>query len=215
LRNEARAHPYELFQALRSLYIHVSMFREVDPTDISKPYQHEDLSTCFSALLTWIEEHVEITKSTVPYQEFHRTEGLLCCEISKDVRRAKDAFLLVQKPSVSAPLDLAKIKLASESRIHTVYERALRGIPVQKLDNPPFHHGLSSTVDFYSIAAGQEWDYAVREGKIVLFDAPQLQGARLYLYWRPELVGQVTCAMGEPLALPPRHAEGLAFLWPA
>ena len=60
------------------------------------------------------------------------------------------------------------------------------GIPYQRMDNPPFVHGMAATVDFYAITPGQEWDYALREGKIVLFDAPQLQGSRLYLYWRTE-----------------------------
>jgi type VI secretion system protein ImpJ len=188
LRQDVRPHPYELFRALRSLYVNVCMFREVQPVEIEKPYKHEEIAPCFAALLERIEEQVDVTKQTVPYREFQRTEGLLECEIERDVRRAKDVFLLVQKPAVSTQLDLTKVKLASESRIHVVYERALRGIPFQHIDNPPFHHGLASTVEFYSITPGQEWDYAVREGKVVLFDAPQLQGARLYLYWRAELL---------------------------
>ncbi|HVZ37360.1 MAG TPA: type VI secretion system baseplate subunit TssK, partial [Polyangiaceae bacterium] len=100
------------------------------------------------------------------------------------LRRAKDVYFLVQKPSVSAQLDLRRVKLASESRIQAVHQRALRGIPFERLDSPPFVHGLASTVEFYALRPGEEWDYAVSEGKLVLFEAPQLQGCRLYLYWR-------------------------------
>jgi type VI secretion system protein ImpJ len=186
LGGEIHHHPYALFAALRALYLEVCVFRDVQPTAMEKSYSHEDIAGSFDGLLAGIEEQVQINKQKIPYTEFVRREGMLISTLAKDVKRAKEVFLLVQKPQVSTTLDLSRVKLASESRIHTVYERALRGIPYHRLDNPPFHHGLSATVEFFAIAPGQEWDYALREGKIVLFDAPQLQGARLYLYWRVE-----------------------------
>jgi type VI secretion system protein ImpJ len=100
------------------------------------------------------------------------------------LRRAKDVYFLVQKTTVSAKLDLRRVKLASESRILVVHQRALRGVPFEPLESPPFVHGLASTVEFYALQPGEEWDYAVSEGNLVLFDAPQLEGCRLYLYWR-------------------------------
>jgi type VI secretion system protein ImpJ len=186
LAGEIHHHPYDLFASLRALYLEVCVFRDVQPTAIERPYAHEDLAGTFDALLVGIEEQVQINKQKIPYTEFVRREGMLVSTLPKDMKRAKEVFLLVQKPQVSTTLDLSRVKLASESRIHTVYERALRGIPYHRLESPPFHHGLSATVDFFAIAPGQEWDHALREGKIVLFDAPQLQGTRLYLYWRVE-----------------------------
>lgn len=177
-------HPYHLYAALRSLYIELCIFRNVTPSEIERPYLHTDLATSFSTLLDKVAEHAEIDRRRLPYKEFSRHEGLLVCALDPEIRRAKDVFLLIQKPSVSTVLDLGRIKLASESRIQVVYERALRGIPFQRLEAPPFHHGLSSTVEFYSIAPGQEWDHAIREGRVVLFDSPQLERSRLYLYWR-------------------------------
>jgi len=49
---------------------------------------------------------------------------------------------------------------------------------------PPFHHGLSASVEFYSVQPGQEWDHAIRDGQVILFASPQLAGTRLYLYGR-------------------------------
>jgi type VI secretion system protein ImpJ len=178
--------PYELFKALRGLYLDICVFRGINPASAERAYDHEDIAGSFETLLKGIEEQVSIGGQKVPYVEFVRREGMLVCELPVECRRAKDVFMLVQKPQVSSTVDLTRLKVASESRIHTVYERALKGIPLQKMDNPPFFRGISANVDFFAITPGQEWDYAVREGKVVLFDGPPLAGTRLYLYWRTE-----------------------------
>ncbi|HVJ91097.1 MAG TPA: type VI secretion system baseplate subunit TssK, partial [Labilithrix sp.] len=176
--------PYDFFVALRGLYLDICVFRGIAPAAGERAYDHEDIAGSFDAVLAGIEEQVQITGQQVPYVEFVRKEGMLLCELPLACRRAKDVFLLVQKPQVSSSVDLSRVKFASESRIHTVHERALKGIPLTRMDNPPFFRGVSANVDFFAVMAGQEWDYAIREGKVVVFDGPQLANLRLYLYWR-------------------------------
>jgi type VI secretion system protein ImpJ len=181
---EIRPHPYDVFCAVRALYLDVCVFRNVHPAGLDRGYEHEELASSLDTLLSELEEQVHIGRQRLPYSEFQLRDGVLTCALGKEVRRAKDVFLLVQKPQVAIKLDLARVKLASEGRINLVHERALRGISFNKLESPPFHHGLASTVDFFSVTPGQEWDYAVAEGKVVLFDSPALKDCRLYLYWR-------------------------------
>jgi type VI secretion system protein ImpJ len=181
-----RPHPYELYRQLRNLYFDVCIFRDVHPGAAAAAYAHEDFGTCLGQLLGELEQQVHSGPERLPYLEFQRKSGLLACTLGRDVRRAKDVFWLVQKPQVSSKLDLSRVKLASESRIQLVHERALRGIPFQKLETPPLHQGLASNVEFFAVTPGQEWDYAVAEGNVVLFDAPTLEGCRLYLYWRQD-----------------------------
>ncbi|MCU0682950.1 MAG: type VI secretion system baseplate subunit TssK [Polyangiaceae bacterium] len=179
-------HPYDLFVALRSLYLDVCVHRNASPEGLDDPYDHDDLGACFAGLVGRLEEQAHVGRSAIPYVEFVRREGLLVCELGREARRAKDVFWLVQKPQVSAKVDLARFKLAAESRLHAVYERSLRGIPFRRLEEPPFQHGLASTVEFYAVSPGEEWDHAVREGRIALFDDPRLAGLRFFLYWRGE-----------------------------
>lgn len=187
LENQVAPHPYELFAALRSFYIDLCIHEGVIPGRVTEsPYKHDDLAGCFSSILERLEEQAKLTTRDIPYKEFYRKEGLLLCDLPKEIRSAKTVFFLVQKPQVSSTIDLGRVKLASESRIHAVYERSLRGIPYQIMEWVPFQHGLASNVEFYSITPGQEWDHAVRENKVVLFDSPHFQGARFYLYWRLE-----------------------------
>ena len=184
IKSGIRPHPYGLFCELRDLYLDVCMFREVHPERLTQAYDHEALATCIGVYLEELEQQVQIVRADLPYVEFRGQDGRQVCTFDARLRRAKDVYFLVQKGKVSAQLDLKRVKLASESRIHAVHQRALRGIPFERLDSPPFVHGLASTVEFYALRPGEEWDYAVSEGNLVLFDAPQLAGCRLYLYWR-------------------------------
>lgn len=184
IKNEVHHHPYDLFRALRELYVDVCISSGTSPTELDRPYAHEDLAGCFKALLDEVERLLQVGRREIPYVEFVRKEGLFVCELDKSIKRARDVYFLIQKPQVSSRIDVNRVKLASPSRIHAVHEHALRGIPFTPLERPPFHHGLSSSVEFYSVTPGQEWDHAVRDGKVVLFSAPQLEGTRLYLYWR-------------------------------
>ncbi|MFT3765620.1 MAG: type VI secretion system baseplate subunit TssK [Minicystis sp.] len=184
LKNEVHHHPYDVFRAVRALYIDACIWSGTNPAELGRPYTHEDLATCFKALLDEVERLLRVGRQEIPYVEFTRKEGLYVCELEKNIKRARDVYFLIQKPQVSSRIDVSRVKLAGPSRIHVVHEHALRGIPFTPLEKPPFHHGLSSSVEFYTITPGQEWDYAIRDGKVVLFTAPQLEGTRLYLYWR-------------------------------
>ncbi|WP_437629919.1 type VI secretion system baseplate subunit TssK [Sorangium sp. So ce854] len=186
LDHQIAFHPYEVFRALRALHTEVCVYRGTDPAELDLWYEHEEIAERFDVLLSKLEEQAKVKRETVPYVAFAQREGMLECVLRPEAKRARDVFLLIKKPQVFTKLDLGGVKLASPTRLHTVYERALRGIPVERIDSPPFHHGLSSNVEFYALSAGQEWDHAVREGKIVLFAAPQLAGCRLYLYARLE-----------------------------
>lgn len=199
LAGQVPPHPYELFASLRGLYIDTCVLRNVQELEaIEQPYDHRDLGACFGRILDPLARLLSRGRAEVPYVEFARKEGLLFCDIDKNVKRARDVFLLVQKPAVAAVVDLspeasgegrqanttARVKLASPSRLHLVHERALTGISYRRIERPPFAQSLSSTVDVYALARGQEWDYAVAEGRIVLFDIPALEQCRLYLYSR-------------------------------
>jgi type VI secretion system protein ImpJ len=186
MRGGMQVHPYHLFTTVRGAYIDLCVLRDVFPSAIEKAYDHDDLVGAFAVLIERLEEQSHINRKTIPYREFQRKDGLLSCELSAETKKAKNVFLLIQKGQVTGKLDLKRTKVASESRIRLVYERSLQGIPFQHIENPPFQHNLSSTVEFYAITPGQEWDFAVREGKIVLYDGPELQGSRFYLYWRGE-----------------------------
>lgn len=191
LKTEVHHHPYDVYRALRDIYIDVCVWSGTNPgwarPDTNKDhwaYRHEDLAASFTEMLDEAARLLNVGRQEIPYVEFTRQEGLYVCSLDKKIKRARDVYFLIQKPQVSARIDVSRVKLAGPSRIQVVHDHALRGIPFTSLEKPPFHHGLSSSVEFYSITPGQEWDHAIRDGQVVLFAGPQLAGTRLYLYGR-------------------------------
>lgn len=176
-------HPYDLYCALRALHTEVCVYQGADAgPDLA--YHHEALAGCFDGLLSRLWERAKAPREAAPYIPFVKQGGSLECTLAGEITRARDVYFLIQKPQVSTRLDLGGVKLASPSRLHTVYEHALRGVPLVRIESPPFHHGLSANVEFFTLSPGREWDDAIREGKLMLFDVPELEGCRLYLYWR-------------------------------
>ncbi len=186
MEKDYQPHPYEVFRALHELYIDVCMLRGANPDPKVALYQHAALGECFQALLKELEFHILRSRTATPYIPFTRKEGQHVCALPEAARKARRVYWLMQKPSVGARMDLDGLKLASEARLSVVHQLALRGIPFQRIENPPFHHPFSSEVEFYALAAGEEWDHAVREGKLAFFHRPKMESVRTFLYWRDE-----------------------------
>ena len=106
------------------------------------------------------------------------------CQLADGAKRAKDIYWLVQRPQVAQRVDTTGLKLAAPSRTELVHQRALRGIPYQAIEQPPFHHNFSTEVEFYALSPGEEWDHAVREGQLAFFDRPDFKDVRFFVYWR-------------------------------
>lgn len=180
-------HPYRLFEALRSLYVDVCIYREIRPTAAVAAYEHEDLAGCFGTLLDGIQALLapkSEVKRRASYVAFGRQDGLLIAEVRGEVAHSRQLFLLVQLDEASEPPDMGRHKLASPSRLAVVHRRSLRGVPLTQLESAPFHHDFASDVRFFRLELGDEWDHVVSERAVAFFDRAELRGMRMYLYWR-------------------------------
>jgi type VI secretion system protein ImpJ len=185
VRAEVRPHPQELFERLRTLFIDLAVLRDVAPAAATEfPYKHNNLGECFGDLLAELEDIAARGHRSAPYMKFMKRDGLWSCDLPKTARSARSVYLMIQKPETAARLQLGKVKLASPKRLAVLHERALPGIPCSEIERPPFSQVLSSAIDFYALAPGQEWDSAVAEGQVVLYDTEALNGCDLFLYFR-------------------------------
>jgi type VI secretion system protein ImpJ len=183
---ELHPHPFALFEAVRELYLETCMLRGTEPKELWRPYVHDGLGPLFKDLFAGLESQVQLSRSSTPYVAFTRREGLQLCALPEAARKARSVFWLLQKPRVATKLELGGVKLASESRLATVHQLALRGIAYKRIENPPFHHPFSSEVEFYSLSEGEEWDHAVRDGKLAFFHRPDFEQVKAFVYWRNE-----------------------------
>jgi type VI secretion system protein ImpJ len=184
LTGEAQAHPYDLYAALRKLYIDVSVQRgDTELSVAEKPYDHDAVRESFDLVLGPLRREIDKGVPKVPYIELKLKGGNYHVKLPHDVNRAPSVYLLFQKPRMDTVLSLSDMKVSSPRRIVEVFERALTGIPYQKVDRPPFAATLDISMDIYQLQRGLEWDYAVKEGELVLNAVPGLAGCRLYIYF--------------------------------
>lgn len=183
---EFHPHPAELFEALHGLYLDVCVLRGMEPSPVERIYAHDELGPGFRELLGQLEAPLQGGRSSTPYVPFERREGLQVCRVPEAARKARHVYLLLQKPRTAGSLEVAGLKLASESRVPVVHQLALRGVPYRRIERPPFHHPFSSEVEFFALSEGEEWDHVVREGRLGFFHRPDLDAVRAFLYWRTE-----------------------------
>ena len=100
------------------------------------------------------------------------------------MREAKEMYFLIQKSSVNKTFSFENMKLAGISRLSSVHRLALQGIPLRKIDRPPFQHSFGPEVDFYLLVPGEELDYALRELSVAFYDQDELKDMKFFLYWR-------------------------------
>ena len=180
-----RYHPYHLYEALKTFYVDLCLYKNANPEEVSSVYRHDDIAGSMRAVAKPIVDQIQVTKQKTPYLAFERANGLFVLEtLPREARQAKEVYLLIQKTRVSEVVSLDGLKLASKARLPVVHQLSLQGIPLDKLERPPFQHGFGSEVEFFLCAEGEEWDYALREGTLAAYDTPELADVKAFLFWR-------------------------------
>ncbi len=175
-------HPFELFKAIQSTYFELSALDNSAPDPID--YLHHAPGKSFGQLLDAVDRLLGHEQKHLPHLSFTKSAGIWSCRLEQQMKKAGRAFLLLKKPSTAHSLDLRKLKLSSADRLAHVHSHALRGVPFELIENPPFSHLFASTIEFYSLSPGNEWDYAVDEGALSFYDSENLRGVEAFLYYR-------------------------------
>lgn len=184
LQGQVHEHPYRVLEALRRFYIEVCFYRETDPEYAVEGYDHEHLASCFGQVLDSLRQQINLFVRKSPYLPFELKEGLHRVTLPLEVREASEVYLLIQKEHVHATYPIGSLKIAASSRIAVVHQLALQGIPLRRIERPPFQHRFGPEVEFYRLVEGEEWDHALKELAAAFYDAPAYHGARFYIYWR-------------------------------
>ena len=183
LGSQVHLHPYFLYEALKTLYAEVCFYRQAAPHDITAPYNHDRIES-LRIMIQLLNNQMQLVRSRPPYLPFELSDNIYQVKLSDEIRKATDAYFLVQKSRVMASLPIADLKVAGRSRLSLVHKMALQGIPLKKVDRPPFQHSFGAEVEFYLIQEGEEWDRALNEMTVAFYDKPDLKEAEFYIYWR-------------------------------
>lgn len=177
-------HPYYVYEALKEFYTEVCFYENTVPEHVADPFDCDQLGKTFSRILNPLRGQMQVAQAPSPYLPFELKDNVWQIKLPPRTREAREVYFLIQKKHVSEIVSLKELKLASASRVSLVHKLSLQGIPLQKIDRPPFQHTFGSEVDFFLISQGEEWDHALREMTLGFYHSAQFEGMNYYLYWR-------------------------------
>jgi type VI secretion system protein ImpJ len=183
LQRQVHIHPYVLYNELKDFYIDVCFYRDSSPKNVADPYNHDQLAECFKRIMEPLADQMQLAEKRSPYRPFEFRDGVYGIELPQEVRQAKEIYFLIQKSQVNKAVALNNFKIAAPSRLATVHKLALKGVPVTKIDRPMLAHSFGPEVEFYQLMAGEEWEYALKEGGVAFYNSPSFQEMEFYLYW--------------------------------
>ncbi|MCG8683536.1 MAG: type VI secretion system baseplate subunit TssK [Desulfobacterales bacterium] len=184
IKTQVHCHPYYLYEALNDFYTEICYYKKILPEYATHPYKHDQLAECLNRLVIPLIEQMKMIESKSPYLSFEYKDGIFHLNLPQEIRAAREAYFLIQKGHVGDQVDLSDLKLGSMSRISMIHRISLPGLPLKKVQRPPFQHSFGAEVEFFKIMEGEEWDYALRDLSLAFYKRDQLEGVECFLYWR-------------------------------
>lgn len=178
-------HPYQVYSALRQLAHELCTFHEVLPDHSALTYHHDDLGGCFGVLFTELTRHLQPVYTRSTHLRFIKSNGLFTLTgLPEEVKSSQEVYLLIQRPTLHARIDITEVKLTCTSRLALVHRLVLRGVPFKYIERPPFQHTFGPEVDFYLLQSGEEWNHVLREASLAFYVHPVLEKANAFVFWR-------------------------------
>ncbi|MCG8472683.1 MAG: type VI secretion system baseplate subunit TssK [Desulfobacterales bacterium] len=176
-------HPWYLYDAVQGLYTDVCFYRNANPEQATAPYDHTR-PLALKEVMKRLMDQMQLVRSKPVYVGFKRQDNLYKVDLPEELRQAADVYFLVQKHQITDRISVDNLKIAGSSRLPFVHKMALHGIPIKKVERPPFQHTFGAEVEFYQIRESEEWDHALNEKSLAFFSRPDLTEADYYVYWR-------------------------------
>lgn len=184
LLHKVHLHPYYLYETLKEFYTEVCFYKNTAPEHIIEVYEPSQLGKVFGNIFQPLKEQLQIVQAPSPYKSFELQDNVYRIKLPPKIREAGEVYFLIQKEHVTETFSVSELKLASVNRISMIHKLALQGIPLQKIDRPPFQHSFGPEVDFYMISQGEEWDHAIHDLNVAFYYRREFSGKQFYLYWR-------------------------------
>lgn len=184
LSAEISPHPYEVYEHLKNFYVELCFYQNSDPQFAITPYRHEQLAVVFSEIIPPLLSELKFSQTRSPYLPLKSIDGIIQTNLPKEIREAKEVYLLVQKGQISKNVNIEGLKVAAVNRIAELHKFYLQGISTERVIRPPFQHSFGPEVDIYRLSEGEEWDHALNSLTLGFYDDPKFAEEKFFLYWR-------------------------------
>ena len=186
MRHGHHPSPYQLFDALRRLYLEMCCYLECEPEEELPAFQHDAPGPGLWRWMALLDRGLRPSTNQRSYRPFDCREGrFLLTPLPQEEPAPNDFYLLVRRHERDKPRPLEGVKLASPLRLSLVRRQALKGLTFRHVPYPAFPHSFDSDIDWYQLTTeGEEWQTVLREDGMALPVTPPLEGAQLFLFWR-------------------------------
>ncbi len=184
LFSEISPHPFTVYEQLKQFYVDLCFYHNNTPQFAAEAYRHEQLVEVFREILEPLNDQLQFSQTRSPYLPFMVLDGVVRATLPESIRQAKEFYLLVQKGGINKTISLDGLKIAAVSRIPIVHKFYLEGIPIKRVERPPFQHSFGPEIDIYQISDGEEWDHALDELTVGFMADPKFTGEKFFLNWR-------------------------------
>lgn len=185
LEHGIHPHPYQLFAAIRTLYLEACCFFEAEPETALPRYTHDEPAACIERMTELLRARLGHVRARMRYCAFIRQGGsFLVTPLPKELLDATEMFFLVQRPDVQRPVPVETIKLASPKRLPAVHRLALRGVEFKPIAQLPFPNSFGPEIDFYQVEPNEEWSHVLNESALGFYARPEHEAVTFSLFWR-------------------------------
>lgn len=189
LSETPQLHPWLAYGVLRQLIGELSSFSErvnmLGETDAGEslvpPYEHQDLGRCFTSAAALIGQLLnEITIGPELLVRLELDEGYFSADLPRELFASRNRFYLVLRTDAASEGTVAALlqegKLGARSQVPTLVSRALPGVELIHLPQPP--QGLprrANSIYFRVEQFSEPWEMVEARGNIALYwaNAPE------------------------------------------
>lgn len=175
LAGDQAGDPLTLYRALTSLAGGLTTFSNSVSPDSLPAYDHNDLTTTFSALDKQLRDLLEsVVPSTVLSLPFRLSQPSIFATAIDDDRvfEARQLILAVRGRATRAELSTRvpeAVKLATADRIDHLIRHALPGLTMTYLETPPTEIAVKLDYSYFRIDKGNEWSAVKRARNLVVY----------------------------------------------
>lgn len=173
------SHPVFLYEKLYDLVDVLSLKHE----DHCFVYEHEYIQEFHLKALSIIRKNIQTKNHHFDFCSFKQECDYYILENIKNKLSQDEELFLVIENQEEEPILFQDIKLSSSSKAFSIRQFSLPGIPLYKTDFAPQGKNTMHIASF-KIGKENEWEQALVDNKLVLFDQNFSKNIKVDIYWK-------------------------------
>ena len=196
-KGEVSFHPYFLYEQLQTLNRNLSLLESDWAVPLIQNYRHDDLHNTFKIIFRNIIAHLKLRNRNNRSFELQLKDGCYQAALPTTLSLRDNLYLIVNNDRLEKLLDIHLPCISSYSRMPTLFQYALNGVPLRPVKHHSSTHYFGDNAQCYELLKGEELTHVVNDRSIAFLAQPEFEDFTFYLFHQPEMPAGVTHATAE------------------